>query len=131
LSRGVFGVRRRCFLRRKIALVSALIKVVAAGWQLTEALQALEIDEVIGFLRLLKLKFGLAAPPVRLRAEVGDARDSLPQEKRHAGGDSSRGGAIHCAMAFVAPGIQRQWNEGEADGEGERENAGAQFHLLV
>ncbi len=83
--------------------VKFAIKLVPALWKRIEPRKALEINVVVGFLRILESVLRGTSPAVGLGAKVGQLRDRVPKEAGHFGGDFFSSNPIDVFVSFVAP----------------------------
>jgi hypothetical protein len=71
--------------------------------QRVEPRNALEINVVVGFLRILESVLRSTSPAVGLGAKVGELCNRVPKEARHFSGDFLSRNSIDVFVSFIAP----------------------------
>src|SRR5215470_3841409 len=100
LGKIVVSVIRGC----RLFFIKSAIELVTALWQWIEPRDALQIDEVVRFLRVLQGELSRIAPAIRFGSKIGDLNCGLPQEQRHGRRNPLGRHAVNVGVSFAAPG---------------------------
>src|SRR5262249_51534319 len=106
-----------------------VVEVVTSGRHFAEVLKHFQVEEMIGFLRLLQSKFGGTAPAVRLWPQISEAIGRAAKKCRHIGWDLFCCNGVDGDVPIIPPAVERVAREGEQQDKNCRENWPDANHL--